>query len=181
MRDRDWQRDNWQSEIRFGEPTQDGLTISRVEQGSHYYRSGLRDGDVIISYNGQPLRNQDEFGRWANDRSSERVPVIVLRDGRRETVYIQYENDRNQAGGYATNTGSYASQAFLGVRFEMRHAGRGLGGRAGQSGRRGGTAAGRRADLDQRSADQLVARSDANRGLDAAGRQDRHRVLASDA
>jgi predicted metalloprotease with PDZ domain len=48
------------------------------------------------------------------------VPVIVLRDGRRETVYIQYENDRNQAGGYATNTGSYASQAFLGVRFEMR-------------------------------------------------------------
>jgi hypothetical protein len=69
-RDRDWQRDNWRSEIRFGEPTRDGLTISRVEQGGHFYRSGLRDGDVIVSYNGQPLRNQDEFGRWANDRSS---------------------------------------------------------------------------------------------------------------
>jgi membrane-associated protease RseP (regulator of RpoE activity) len=75
---------------------------------------------VIVSYNGRPLHNQDEFGRWANDRSSGRVPVIVLRDGRRETVYIQYENDRNQAGGYANNAESYGSQAFLGVRFETR-------------------------------------------------------------
>ena len=77
---------------RFGSASgrRTGLTISRVDEGSHYYRSGLRDGDVIISYNGQPLRNQDEFGRWANERSSERTPVIVLRDGRRETVYIQY-------------------------------------------------------------------------------------------
>ena len=102
-------------EIRFGEPTQDGLTISRVEQGSHYYRSGLRDGDVIISYNGQPLHNQDEFGRWANERSSERMPVIVLRDGRRETVYIQYENDRERVGrSYANNAGSVSVAGVFG-------------------------------------------------------------------
>jgi membrane-associated protease RseP (regulator of RpoE activity) len=117
---------DWRSDIRFGERTSDGLTISSVEEGSRYYQSGLRDGDVIISYNGQPLRNEDEFGRWANQRSRQRVPVIVLRDGERETVYIQYQGDgqfrdgRDQERSYVDNAGSMQSQAYLGVRFEMR-------------------------------------------------------------
>jgi C-terminal processing protease CtpA/Prc len=119
--DRNESRSNdrdWRSDIRFGERTSEGLTISRVDEGSRYYQSGLRDGDVIISYNGRRLQNEDEFGRWANERSRERIPVIVLRDGERETVYI--EHSRGDSRSNLQNTGSYESQAFLGVRFETR-------------------------------------------------------------
>lgn len=117
----DRQGGDWRSDIRFGEPTHGGLAIVNVERGTSFYHSGLRQGDVVISYDGRPIRSEDDFGRWAIYRPGQRVPVIVLRDGRRETVYITYDEDRNQldpANDEAQQ--SYDSQAFLGVRFEPR-------------------------------------------------------------
>lgn len=104
------------SDIRFDRSDRDGLTIVNIGAGTPFYRNGLRQGDVIVSLDGRPLRNEDDFYRWT-DRG-ERVPVVVLRDGQRETIYIQY--DRDQSRSYAENAGSYSPQAYLGVRFEMR-------------------------------------------------------------
>jgi hypothetical protein len=112
---------DWRSEIRFGEPTNGGLAIVSVERGTPYFHSGLRQGDVIISYNGQAIRNEGDFGRWAIYRPGERVPVIVMRDGRRETVYITYDQERSLTDSADRDAQpAYESQAFLGVRFEPR-------------------------------------------------------------
>lgn len=118
--DRNWsERDrNRQSDIRFDRSGREGLVIASVGAGTPYYRSGLRDGDVIVSLGGRPLRSEDDFYRWSE--RGERVPVVVLRDGRRETVYIQYERNRNESRSDLEDSGSYAPQAYLGVRFEMR-------------------------------------------------------------
>jgi S1-C subfamily serine protease len=99
------------------------LVIANVEQGTPFYRGGLRQGDVIVAWNGQQIRSEDDFGRWASERRGQRIPVIVLRDGSRETVYITYDQDRNRQSydglqSYAQQ--AYDSQAFLGVRFETR-------------------------------------------------------------
>ncbi len=125
-RNRD-QRD-WQSQIRFGDGSDRGLAISSIERGTPYYRGGLRQGDVIVLWNGRQIRNQDDFGRWAEYRAGQRIPVTVLRDGRRETINITYDQDRNRQSYEGTQSygqQSYDSQAFLGVRFETRNRVRG--------------------------------------------------------
>jgi len=110
----------WQSDIRFGERRQNGLAIVTVEQGTPFYRGGLRQGDVILLYDGRQIRSEDDFGRWASRRSGERIPVIILRDGRRETVYINYQNERGNMDSYSSDDQqSYAAQAFLGVQFKQ--------------------------------------------------------------
>jgi membrane-associated protease RseP (regulator of RpoE activity) len=115
---------DWQDEIRFGESTNNGLEITSVERDTPFYRGGLRQGDTIISYNGRQIHSQDDFGRWADNQSGQRIPVIVLRDGRRQTVYINYQNERGPGESYSNQPQQSAeSQAFLGVRFDERNRG----------------------------------------------------------
>lgn len=109
-----------QSDIRFDRSSRDGLVIASIGSGTAFYRSGLREGDVVVSLGGRQLQSADDFYRWSN--TSGRVPVVVLRDGQRQTVYIQSNRDRTESRFNAENAGSYEGQgqAHLGVRFEMR-------------------------------------------------------------
>src|SRR5690606_15643569 len=80
----------------------------------------LRPGDVLISVRNQPLRRSVDLLRWVRTlEPGVRVPVQVLRDGRRETIYItgidfrRWQPDR---GGYDPTGGPY-----LGVVFDDRY------------------------------------------------------------
>ena len=104
--------------LEFGQATQRGLTLNRVATDSFFYNSGLRQGDVMVSYGGRPVRSQADFSRWAVSQPGQRIPVVVLRDGREETIFVTY--DQNQAhpiqrqAGYAPQSGG----AYLGVTFD---------------------------------------------------------------
>jgi S1-C subfamily serine protease len=52
-----------------------------------YFRSGIRQNDILVSVDGRTVRNDADF--YAAVRPGARVPVIILRDGRRETIYIE--------------------------------------------------------------------------------------------
>jgi C-terminal processing protease CtpA/Prc len=119
-RTNDRQPRDWQSQIRFGEQAQNGLRIESIQRGTPFYRSGLREGDVLISYDGEPIRTRDDFRRAAVYRPGERVPFVILSDGQRQTVYINYPSDRDQNQSYDNESGSYGSEAFLGVQFDQR-------------------------------------------------------------
>jgi PDZ domain-containing protein len=108
--------------IRFDRSRDRGLSVLNVEQNSVFFRSGFRRGDVIVSVDGRAIRTEDDFRRFVFSRERGRVPVIVLREGVRETIYIEsdygvadrgrtYEDGQNQTGG----------QAVLGVRFDPRY------------------------------------------------------------
>jgi C-terminal processing protease CtpA/Prc len=84
---------DFHNDFKFGKVTNRGITVSTITHGSIFYRAGLRDGDVIISYNNRPIRSQDDFYRVVVYQPGQRVPVVVLRDGREETVYVVYEED----------------------------------------------------------------------------------------
>ncbi|RIK87672.1 MAG: hypothetical protein DCC67_01750 [Planctomycetota bacterium] len=102
----------------FGEATAAGLAISSVAPQSFFFDSGLRPGDVIVSYAGQPIRSQADFNRWVVYQPGQRVPVVVLRDGRRETIYVTY---RQQHPGTFEHRAGYSPQsggAYLGVTFD---------------------------------------------------------------
>jgi S1-C subfamily serine protease len=98
--------------LQFGQATAQGLAITTVDQNNFLYTSGLRQGDVLVSYNGQPIRSQADFSRVVTYLPGQRVPVVVLRDGRQETIYVTY-----QGGVTATlpHLPAASGGAFLGV------------------------------------------------------------------
>jgi membrane-associated protease RseP (regulator of RpoE activity) len=69
----------------------DGLIISDVAAQGAIAKIGFQEGDRIVSINGTPVRAETDFVRLllADDVRSDRVPVIVLRDGREQTLYVQ--------------------------------------------------------------------------------------------
>ena len=104
--------------LQFGQATERGLTLNRVANDSFFYNSGLRQGDVLISYGGRPVRSQADFSRWAVYQPGQRIPVVVLRDGREETIFVTYDqnqvNPLQRQAGYAPQSGG----AYLGVTFD---------------------------------------------------------------
>jgi C-terminal processing protease CtpA/Prc len=79
--------------ISIGRATDRGLTIDRVERNGIFYRSGLRDSDVIISINGRPVRSEADFERMFVFERGRRVPFAVFRDGRQQTIYVTQEDE----------------------------------------------------------------------------------------
>jgi C-terminal processing protease CtpA/Prc len=105
----DRQRD-FRQDFKFGQTASRGLTINSVVRNSIFYRSGLRDGDIIVSYNRHPIRRQDDFARFVVYQPGQRIPVVVLRNGREETIYVVYENDVAQSRSSA--------QVYFGAEFD---------------------------------------------------------------
>jgi hypothetical protein len=99
-----------------------GLTIDNIDQTSVFFDSGLRRGDVIISVFGRPVRSEVDFVTFVRTRPGARIPVVVLRDGREETIYVTYEREIDQP----ETTVDYQEQpatggpGFLGVMFEVQ-------------------------------------------------------------
>jgi C-terminal processing protease CtpA/Prc len=103
--------------IAFGRATDRGLAINNVERNSFYFRSGFRQGDVIVSVHNRPIRSDADFYRLIVINPGQRVPVIVLRDGRRETIYVTYHDVAYNEPGYQRRP-MQASAAYLGVVFD---------------------------------------------------------------
>jgi C-terminal processing protease CtpA/Prc len=90
---RDDRRRDFRGSIQFGEAGKRGLTVNTVERGSIFFDSGLRNGDIIVSFNRRPIRSRDDFFRVAAFEPGQRVPVVILRNGRQQTIYITYRDD----------------------------------------------------------------------------------------
>jgi hypothetical protein len=111
---------NLEAGLQFGQATDRGLAINTIAREHFFYNNGLRRGDVIVSYGGRPIRSHADFRRWVVYQPGQRVPVIVLREGRPQTIYVTYQQRRpgfeNQAG-YAQSP----SSAYLGVTFDPQN------------------------------------------------------------
>ena len=107
--------------IQFGQATQQGLLIDRLDQDSFYFTSGIRRGDIIVSLHGRPVRNEADFMRFLVLQPGQRVPVVVLRGGRQETIYIQYPNQlAYRTNRYYENAPIQNAGGYLGVMFDTR-------------------------------------------------------------
>jgi hypothetical protein len=94
-----------------------GLIVNTVDQQSFFYQAGLRQGDVIVSYGGRAIRTPAELGRWVLYQPGERVPVVVLRDGRQETIYVTYRAP--QPGADDLSYPRAAAQPYLGIALDQ--------------------------------------------------------------
>lgn len=75
----------------FDSSSNQGLVISDVASSGAIARVGFREGDRIVSVNGQRITREADFIHYlfAPDIRNERVKVIVMRNNREEIVYVE--------------------------------------------------------------------------------------------
>jgi S1-C subfamily serine protease len=92
--------------------------INTIERNSVFFDSGLRRGDVIISVYGRPVRSEVDFVTIIRSRPGVRIPVVVLRDGREESIYISYDQEVIQSEESVVYEEAAGGPGFLGVMFD---------------------------------------------------------------
>ncbi len=66
-----------------------GALIAGVEQNGPAGPAGIKTGDVIVSFDGRDVRNSRELPRIVSETAvGKAVPVIVMREGREETLTV---------------------------------------------------------------------------------------------
>jgi Do/DeqQ family serine protease len=70
-------------------PNTDGVLVNNVMDGTPAERAGIRRGDVIIEFDGQKVTDMQKFRmRVADTPVNKRVPVTILRNGRRMDLSV---------------------------------------------------------------------------------------------
>jgi len=82
-----------------------GAIVRQVERDSPAERGGLRPGDVIVECEGQPVKGPDDLvARISNTAPGARVPIVVSRDGRRQTLTVTVEELESGGARSGANT-----------------------------------------------------------------------------
>lgn len=73
----------------FGVPKNGGTIVARVEPGQAAEKAGIRQGDVIVRVNNQDVTPDQTLSYIvANVTPGARIPIELIRDGRRQTVTV---------------------------------------------------------------------------------------------
>ena len=66
-----------------------GVLIDDVEEASPAAKAGIRDGDIVVEFDGERVRSARHFARLVQETPDGRaVKATVLRDGARQTVEV---------------------------------------------------------------------------------------------
>jgi serine protease Do len=96
----------------LGLPKDSGEIVRSVVPGGPGARAGLQQGDVIVKVNGQAVTPDATVSYLvANTQAGSRVPLEIIRSGKRATVYVQVgerptEEQLAQIGSGATPNGT---------------------------------------------------------------------------
>jgi serine protease Do len=76
-----------------------GVEITRVEEGSPAEKAGLKVGDVILDFNGQPVFGIEQFSRLVRETPVNReVKLLISRAGQTQTIAARVGSRREVAG-----------------------------------------------------------------------------------
>ena len=85
-----------------------GAMVSTVSEGSAAEKAGLEPGDVIVAYNGKPVKNSNELVQMVTaTKPGSTVPVRIVRDRQERTVNITVDElDLEAEAGRAARSGA---------------------------------------------------------------------------
>ncbi len=67
-----------------------GVLVTKVMKGSPADKAGIKSGDVIVKFNGKPVKNVAALQLMViNTKPGSKVPVILLRDGKYKHVEVK--------------------------------------------------------------------------------------------
>jgi len=75
----------------FGNQTNNGLIVNDIANNSVFSNVGLREGDRIVSINGQPVTSESQFVQYLNSPTlgTQPVQLAVLRNGQQTMLTLQ--------------------------------------------------------------------------------------------
>jgi Do/DeqQ family serine protease len=93
-----------------------GAIVSRVEPGSAADRAGLRRGDVIRGFNGQPVNDFNALrNRVANSPPGAAVTIAIVRDGTRRDVTVTLDEASASRSARQVDEPADEDKAALGI------------------------------------------------------------------
>jgi Do/DeqQ family serine protease len=98
-----------------------GAIVSSIESGSAAEHAGLKRGDVIVSFNGQPVTDYNALrNRVADAKPGSNASVGIIRDGSEKTLTVKLdEASANRSARNSSGNGpESADQTALGVAVE---------------------------------------------------------------
>src|SRR5207342_2476200 len=94
----------------FGIKGNQGVVIQEVLKDEPAEKAGLRRGDIIVEYEGQPVSDLQKFRlKVADTPSGTKVNVVVLREGRRVPVQVTLSPRKTDQVASATTPDSDAT------------------------------------------------------------------------
>ena len=95
-----------------------GAIVTGVERGSAADKAGVKQGDVILSFAGRPVRDLNSLrNRVAESAPGSKNPLVIVRDGSERTLTITLdEAASSRAAADVENPSDGASAGALGVR-----------------------------------------------------------------
>jgi serine protease Do len=76
----------------FGLKERRGALVSTVEESGPAAKAGIEPGDIIVQYNGQPIKTRDDLiALVVNTKPGTTVPVTVIRNKREQTFRLTVE------------------------------------------------------------------------------------------
>jgi serine protease Do len=97
-----------------------GAAVVDVSPDSGAAKAGIQPGDIILSYNGQPLQQASDLPPLVGmTKPGSKVPVEILRNGKKQTLDVtisEAKRDRNAVNNLASApSSSQAGSAALGL------------------------------------------------------------------
>src|SRR5262245_3224759 len=80
----------------------DGLIITDLTANGVFATAGLREGDLIVSINGQPVTTETHVVQYLTGPAigTDPIPVVVMRGGRQQTIVVQASLIAKSIGAY---------------------------------------------------------------------------------
>ncbi len=73
----------------FGLKKAEGALVAEVMKGSPAHRAGLKAGDVIVGYNGKPVKNSSELRTLVGlTHPGTAIDLEIIRNGKRQTLKV---------------------------------------------------------------------------------------------
>lgn len=79
-----------------------GALVSDVQRNSPAQKASLRPGDVILSFNGKKVADATDLKKLvASSRAGARVPLVIVRDGKRERLALEIREQPPERSAHA--------------------------------------------------------------------------------
>jgi len=94
-------------------PSTDGVMVNGVVEGSPAEDAGLKEGDVILKYDGKDATTVRRLTRMIDDTAPKtKVNLVILRDGKQQTIPVEIGEEKDSDWSWSGTPGSDYSFNF---------------------------------------------------------------------